>query len=315
MFKTPSMQLETLKVFRDLVDSRSFSKAAQSNSISQSAVSQQIRGLEERFRLPLLERGGGRRIGLTPEGGLVYQTAKEIVALYEALQNRIAEVRNRISGTIRVSTIYSVGLYELPPYLKNFLREYPEVNVRVEYRHSQQVYEDVADGSCDVGIVAFAVVRKGMKAISFQKDRLVFICHSQHPLAKRKEVGLEEVARQGFVGFTSDMPTRKGIDQLFRDRKLEIRPVMEFDNIETVKRAVEIDIGVSIVPAATVAQELLNGSLAAVEIAGEPCYRPISLLYKAGRVLSPAVKRFLETLQDEPAEGPGDSAPAKAVGE
>ncbi|MDD4933951.1 MAG: LysR family transcriptional regulator [Methylacidiphilaceae bacterium] len=309
------MQLETLKVFRDLVDSRSFSKAAQSNSISQSAVSQQIRGLEERFRLPLLERGGGRRIGLTPEGALVYQTAKEIVALYQALQDRIAEVRNRVSGTIRVSTIYSVGLYELPPYLKRFLREYPEVNVRVEYRHSRQVYEDVADGSCDVGIVAFSTVRKGMKAISFQKDRLVFICHPQHPLAKRKEVGLEEVARQGFVGFTSDMPTRKGIDQLFRDRKLEIRPVMEFDNIETVKRAVEIDIGVSIVPAATVAQELLNGSLAAVEIAGEPCYRPISLLCKAGKVVSPAVKRFLETLQEEQAEGPTDSETARAVGE
>ncbi|CAB4242555.1 Transcriptional regulator, LysR/CysB family [Methylacidimicrobium sp. AP8] len=310
------MQLETLKVFRDLVDSRSFSKAAQCNSISQSAVSQQIRGLEERFRLPLLERGAGRRIGLTPEGELVYQTAKEIVALYQTLQNRIAEVRNTIAGTIRVSTIYSVGLYELPSYLKKFLREYPKVNVRVEYRHSRQVYEDVADGSCDVGIVAFPVVRKGMKAIPFRTDRLIFLCHPQHPLAKRKEVELEEIARHGFVGFTSDMPTRKGIDQLFRDRNLEIRPVMEFDNIETVKRAVEINIGVSIVPAATVAQEVLNGSLSAVEIAGEPHYRPIALLYKSGRILSPAVKRFLEVLQeDNKTEGTVEADTPKAVGE
>ncbi len=295
------MQVESFRVFRDLVDSQSFSKAAQLNSITQSAVSQQIRAMEERFRVPLIERSN-KRFALTREGQALYDTSKQVTFHFDSLQHQLEEMRNVVSGTIRVSTVYSVGLHELPPYLKSFLREFPNVLVHIEYRRSNQVYDEVIEGTSDMGLVAFPVQKKTIKVEPFRKDRLVVITSPQHALSKRSEVVVADLAKEKFVGFEPDIPTRKAVDKIFRDSGLDMKPVMEFDNIETVKRAVEIDAGISVVPRATVEQEVKNGTLAALEFKGQPYHRPLGIIYKSGRVLSPAMKRFLKTLH-EPLDG------------
>jgi DNA-binding transcriptional LysR family regulator len=300
------MQVETFKVFRDLVESQSFSKAATLNFITQSAVSQQVRALEERFHVPLIERRN-KRFGLTREGETLYESSKEIVNHYDALHHQLAEMRNVVSGTIRVATVYSIGLHELPPYLKKFLKEFPKVNVHVEYRRSNQVYEEINEGTSDLGLVAFPQAKKTLKVEPFRKDRLVLICNPQHPLASRSELVIKDVVGQKFIGFEPDIPTRKAIDKILREADLEIHPIMEFDNIETVKRAVEIDAGVSIVPRATVEQEVSNGTLQAIEFKGRTYYRPLGIIYKQGRILSPAMKRFLKTLRESPELSASDS--------
>jgi DNA-binding transcriptional LysR family regulator len=142
------------------------------------------------------------------------------------------------------------------------------------------------------------VQKKTLKVEPFRKDRLVLICVPTHELAAQEEILVEKLRKEKFIGFEPDIPTRKAVDKIFREAGLEVNPVMEFDNIETVKRAVEIGAGVSIVPRATVEQEVRNGTLAAVEFQGKPYYRPLGIIYKAGRVLSPAMKRFLKTLKD-----------------
>lgn len=291
------MQVESFRVFRDLVDSQSFSKAAQLNSITQSAVSQQIRAMEERFRVPLIERSN-KRFALTREGQALYDTSKQIIFHFDSLQHQLEEMRNVVSGTIRVSTVYSVGLHELPPYLKSFLREFPNVLVHIEYRRSNQVYDEVIEGTSDMGLVAFPMQKKTIKVEPFRKDRLVVICNPQHPFAKKTEILVTDLAKEKIVGFEPDIPTRKAVDKIFRDSGLDLKPIMEFDNIETVKRAVEIDAGISVVPRATVEQEVRNGTLAAVEFKGQPYFRPLGIIYKSGRVLSPAMKRFLKTLHE-----------------
>ena len=294
------MQVESFKVFRDLVDTESFSKAAQLNFVTQSAVSQQIRSLEEKFHTPLIERSS-KRFSLTREGHILYATSKEIIYAYDKLQHQISEMRNVVSGTIRLATVYSIGLHELPPYLKVFLKEYPNVHVHVEYRRSNQVYDDVLEGTRDIGLVAFPVQKKNLKIEPFLKDRLILICHPQNPLATHKEVTLDAISHQKFIGFEPDIPTRKAIDKIFKEANVSMSPSMEFDNIETVKRAVEIDAGVSIVPRATVQQEIKNGTLIAVEFKGFTIHRPLGIIYRNGRVLSPAVKRFIKTLHEHPA--------------
>ena len=293
------MQVESFKVFRDLVESRSFSKAASLNLITQSAVSQQIRAMEERFRVPLIERSN-KRFGLTREGQMLYEASKLIVFQFDSLQHQLSEIRNVVSGTIRLSTVYSIGLHELPPYLKKFLREFPSVNIHVEYRRSNQVYDEVCEGTSDLGLVAFPVQKKTLKVEPFRKDRLVLICVPTHELSRQKEIAVDKLRKEKFIGFEPDIPTRKAVDKIFREAGLEVNPVMEFDNIETVKRAVEIGAGVSIVPRATVEQEVRDGTLAAVEFHGQPYFRPLGIIYKAGRVLSPAMKRFLKTLKESP---------------
>jgi len=291
------MQIENFKIFADLVETKSFSKSAKLNSITQSAVSQQARAMERHFKALLVDRSQ-KQFQLTREGQKVYESAKDVLHAYDTLLSELQELKKVVSGTIRISTIYSIGLHELPPYIKKFLHDFPSVNVRVEYRRSNLVYEDILHNCVDFGLVAFPSKLR-------QIETLVVICHPQHPLAKRSEVTVAELAGQKFIGFDPDIPTRKAVDQIFRDNKLEIETVMEFDNIETVKRAVEIDHGIEIVPQATVVQEAKQGTLAVLRFKGGGFTRPLAILHRKGRVLTPAMKKFIETLEVEIPEAGG----------
>jgi DNA-binding transcriptional LysR family regulator len=243
------MQIESLKVFCDLAETESFTKAAQINLVTQSAVSQQMRSLEKQFKSILIERSK-KKFRLTREGQVLYEYSKQIIQTFDSLHSRLQEIKDVISGTIRVATIYSIGLHDLPPYIKKFLKNYPTVNVHVEYRRSNQVYEDVLSNVVDLGLVAYPARDHKLEVVPLRKDKLVLICHPQHPFAKAKAVALSSISGQRFIGFQPDIPTRKAIDKILKDRAIQVQHVMEFDNIETVKRAVEIDAGISIVPRA-----------------------------------------------------------------
>jgi len=297
------MQIENFKIFADLVETRSFSKSAKLNGITQSAVSQQARAMERHFKTLLIDRSQ-KQFQLTREGQRVYEAAKEILHNYEKLQSELQEMKKVISGTIRISTIYSIGLHELPPFIKKFLHDFPSVNVRVEYRRSNLVYEDLLHNSVDFGLVAFPVKHRQIEILPFRDDQLVLITHPQHALARRTRIEVKDLAGQRFIGFDPDIPTRKAVDLIFREHRLEIDPVMEFDNIETVKRAVEIDHGVAVVPLATVAQEHKQGTLAVIPFEGKEFTRPLAILHRRGRVLTPAMKKFIEVLGLTLPEGP-----------
>ena len=290
------MQIESLKMFCDLAETESFTKAAQINLVTQSAVSQQVSSLEKQFKSILIERSK-KKFRLTREGQLLYEYSKQIIQTYESLHHRLQEVKDVISGTIRVSTIYSVGLHDLPPYLKEYLKSYPTVNVHVEYRRSNQVYDDVLSNVVDLGLVAYPVRDSRLEIVPLRKDKLVLICHPQHPLGKLTSLPLQTLAGQKFISFEPDIPTRKAIDRVFKDRGIDIRSVMEFDNIETVKRAVEIDAGIAIVPQGTVSQEVSKQTLVQIEIEDADLFRPLAVIYKKSKVLSPAMKQFIAILK------------------
>jgi len=291
------MQIQTLKVFCDLAETESFTKAAQINEVTQSAVSQQISSLERTFKSLLIERSK-KKFRLTREGQVLYDYCKQIIGTYDALHSRLQEIKDIISGTIRVATIYSVGLHDLPPYLKKFLKAYPTVTVHVEYRRPNQVYEDVLGNVVDLGLVAYPNRDSKLEIVPLRKDPLVLICHPQHPFAKQKGIKLKSLSGQKFIGFQPDIPTRKALDKILKENNVEVQHVMEFDNIETVKRAVEIDAGVAIVPQGTVVQEVAKQTLAQVDLDEGDFYRPLAAIYKKNKVLSPAMKQFLSILKE-----------------
>ena len=291
------MQIESLKVFCDLAETESFTKAAQINSVTQSAVSQQISSLERIFKSLLIERSK-KRFRLTREGQVLYDYSKQIIQTYESLHSKLQELKDIISGTIRVATIYSIGLHDLPPYIKKFMKNYPTVNIHVEYRRANQVYEDVFSNVVDLGLVAYPVKDSKLEIIPLRKEPLVLICHPQHPFARHKAIKLKQLVDQKVIGFEPDIPTRKALDKILREYGAELKYLMEFDNVETVKRAVEIDAGVSIVPLGTVTQEINKQTLAAVEIEDGEFFRPLAAIYKKNKVLSPAMKQFLAILKD-----------------
>jgi DNA-binding transcriptional LysR family regulator len=292
------MQIESLKVFCDLAETGSFTKAAQINEVTQSAVSQQISSLERMFKSLLIERSK-KKFRLTREGQVLYDYSKQIISIYGGLQHKLQEIKDIISGTIRVATIYSIGLHDLPAYLKKFLKAYPSVNVHIEYRRANQVYEDVTGNVVDLGLVAYPNKDQKLEVFPLRKDPLVLICHPQHPLAKNKEIKLKALAGSKFIGFEPDIPTRRALDKILRENAVDVQHVMEFDNIETVKRAVEIDAGVAIVPQGTVVQEVAKQTLAQINIENGEFFRPLAAIYKKNKTLSPAMKQFLAILKDE----------------
>ena len=228
---------------------------------------------------------------------MLYDYSKQIIQTYESLLSKLQEIKDIISGTIRVATIYSIGLHDLPPYLKKFLKTYPTVNVHVEYRRANQVYEDVLGNVVDLGLVAYPQKDSKLEIIPLHKDTLVLICHPHHPLAKTKAIRFKELAGQKFVSFEPDIPTRKAVDRMLREHGVSVQHAMEFDNIETVKRAVEIDAGLAIVPRATVAQEVARQTLAEVKFEDVELFRPLAAIYKKNKVLSPAMKQFITVLK------------------
>jgi len=292
------MHLETLKVFCDVVETGSFSIAASQNFITQSAVSQQLRALEARYQCKLLERS---RAGAQPtvQGKILYRAGREIIDRYREMEATLQHSTNVVGGRLRVAIVYSVGLHELPPYLKEYLRSYPEVNVHVEYLRSNRIYDKVISGQIDLGVVAYPRKHAQICIEPIRQDALGLVCPPEHPLAKRATISVAALDRETLVGFERDIATRKATDQFLRNHHVSPRYNGEYDNIETIKRAVEIGQGVAIVPLAATRHEVETGALRVVPFSEQELYRPLGVMHKKGRQLSPAAIRFIDTLKRE----------------
>jgi len=293
------MHIQNFKTFCDLVETKSFSKAARLNEVTQSAVSQQLKAMESHYEMLIIDRNQ-KKFRLTPQGTVLYSTFKEILALYEKLNCEIQEMRNIVSGTIQISTVNSIGLHELPPYLKTFIKEFPSVNARVEYRRANLVYEDVLHGTADIGLVAFPVNHKELTTINFAQDELVVAMNPEHSLAKKKNLSIDNLAGKEFIAFERDIPTRKATDEMLSNAGVEISVVMEFDNVETVKRALEINAGIAILPANTVTNEIDRKQLIALKLDHGVHVRPLAIIHKKNRMLTPALRSFVELMKTNP---------------
>lgn len=292
------MHIETLKTFCDLVDTGSFSLAAKQNLISQSAVSQQVRALEQRYGHQLIERGHASGAIATEAGRLLYVESKELLDRFRALEEKLRDRPSVMSGTVRVATVYSVGLHVVPPHLKAFLREHPQVNIRLEYRRTDEIYAGCVSGDLHFGIVALPTRRAQLEVIPLWHDRLVFVCSPEHPLAGRKAVRLASLAGAPFIAFARDIPTRREIDRILREHRVSVVRTMEFDNVETIKRSVEAGLGLSILPDSAVASEVRAGALVALPFRDGTFLRPIAVIRRRARELPPAAQAFLRNLQE-----------------
>ncbi|HEY1088990.1 MAG TPA: LysR family transcriptional regulator [Archangium sp.] len=290
------MQLESLKMFVDVVETGSFSRAAQLNHVTQSAVSQQIRALENRYEQRLLSRSA-RQVTPTPAGERLFRGCKEILARFSEVEQEIREQATEVSGACNVSCIYSVGLHELHTIQKELLRTHPKVNVRLNYRRSDQVYDDVILGAADLGLVAYPQPRAGVDVIPFREDKMALILPPGHALASKGKISMTAITGLPFIAFDREAPSRKGIDKLFRDKGIELAPTMEMDNVETIKRAVELGLGISVLPIPTVQQEVNSGTLVAKPFSEPGFTRPIGILVRKGKYLSRASQAVLDSFK------------------
>lgn len=293
-----AVRLDDMKVFCDAIETGSFSRAASLNSLTQTAVSRRIQAIEETVGARLVERSKGRRgHAPTPAGKLFYDGCREILARYRQTVERIADSGDEVSGAIRVETVYSVGLHELARHVKVFLKRYPRAQIALEYNRSNRIYDDCLTERADLGIVAYPEEQRFLGVIPLRSDRLAVICSPDHPLAKRSHAGFADLAGTPFVAFERDIPTRIAIDRHAEAAGVRLEVWMELDNIETIKRSVEVGLGVSVVPRATVVQEARVGTLAVVPL--EPAVeRPIGIIFKRSRPFTKTMQRFVDVLVD-----------------
>ncbi len=290
------MHIETLKVFCDLAELLSFSKTAEKHLLSQSAVSQQLAQLELAHKCQLIDRKK-RPIELTKEGQLFYQAARDMLDRYEQLKSQLNVLKASAGSRINVAAIYSIGMHTLPSYVKKFMVRYPKVNVHIEYFSSERIYELVLAGDVDIGLVAVPRREKRLDVYDFQNEPLVLVCSPKHPLAHESQVDIHRMQFERFISFEKDVPTRIWIDNILQRYSVVIRPVMEFDNIETIKRAVEINSGVSILPKTAIVQELSAGTIKALTFSNENFVRPTGIIVRKDRILSQAGRYFTELLR------------------
>lgn len=295
------MHIETLKIFCDLVDLQSFSLAAERNFVTQSAVSQQVRSLEERFKRKLLERVRGRRdVKLTAAGEVFYRESMKVLAAYTDLQESLRGLVGKIGGTVKVACTYSVGLHEMPAKVGEFMSKFPSARIDLEYSRTTKVVRDVMSGAVELGILAFPEPKRGLTIVQMPSDRMVLTCPTDHKLAKRSQIKVKDLNGLDFVLFERDTPTRKATDKILKSAGVEVKKVAEFDNIETIKRAVEVGFGLAILPLPAVIDEEKAGRLAVVRLAEKEWVRPVGVIYRSDRTLTLAAKKFVQLLDESP---------------
>ena len=300
------IDLSFIKSFVTITKTGSFRIAAERSHITQPAVSQHVKILERKMNTKLFERHG-KKVSLTPAGKIFLPYAENILKQYEEAKMCVRETQNEFKGTIRIATIYSIGLYELRSVINTFFRKYPKIDLHFEYHHNTAIYEMVLNRTIDFGLVAFPQEKSGIVSNVFTEDKLVLVQSPDRRLIKKKTLLPKDLEGVNFIGFSQTTPTGNIIGQCFTIRGIQPNIIHEYDNIELVKSAVVLGLGCAILPKNTIARELKEKSLEIISATGLPQRRPLGIIYQKGKVFTKSMHVFHDMLMaknhimDEPA--------------
>ena len=296
------MNLDTLRLYCDVVRLRSFSRGAAANSVSQSAASQAIQQLEAELDVALLDRSR-RPPQATEEGRGFYEACRTLLQGFDKARADLAASRQRVEGTVRVAAIYSVGLHDMSRHMQPFMAAYPQARVLLECLHPHKVVEVVVNDEADVGILSYPSATRALTVLPLRSEPMALVAHPSHRLARRRLVTAADLNGEKFVAFDHDLPIRKAIDRALKQHGVKVEVVMEFDNVETIKQAIGIKAGVGILPRPTVLKEIGIRTLAAAPLAIAGLVRPIGIIHRRGRRLTPAVAAFIDLLKKADTDG------------
>ena len=294
------MLFDNLKLFRDIAQNKSISRGATLNEISQSAASQYIQETERRLGVTLLDRTT-RPLALTPAGKLFYDLCRDALRREEQFQVQLENLKGLVEGTVRVASIYSIGLSEMSRLQEEFAARFPNAQLHVDYLRPDKVYEAVLADQADLGLVSYPVGTKDLAVIPWREEEMTVAAPPSHPLAEKAVLVLADLEGQDFIGFDEDLSIRRELDRFFRTQGIEIRMAMQFDNIQMIKEAVALGSGISILPARTMQAEIAQGRLVSIPLHAPELVRPVGIVHRKRKRFSHAVQSFLELLLEQPA--------------
>lgn len=290
------MQIDTLKIFCDVVRLKSFSRGAEANGVLQATVSLTVQRLEKHLGVALIDRSC-RPWKLTEEGRIFYEGSRSLLETYYALENEVRGKPVAADTVVRVAAIYSVNLNDMSRCVARFHELRPQARVALEYLHPRRVCERVVNDEVDLGIISFPEEQRDLTVMPWRDETMVVACHPEHRFAREGRIPVKQLAGEPFVGFDAELVIRKQIDTFLRGHGVAVNVTLTFDNIEAVKRAVEVGSGVAILPQPTLEHEVRAGTLAAVPIAGPKFVRPLGIVCRQGHRLYPNARAFVELLQ------------------
>lgn len=294
------MDFDRLRLFRDIAQSRSVSKGALMNGISQSAVSQYLQDLEEQMGATLLDRTT-RPLTVTEAGKLYLDMCRDTLSRRDEFQAALEVLKEQVEGTVRVASIYSVGLSELSRLEQEFVRRYPQARIEVQYLRPEKVYEAVVTDRADIGLLSYPEPTKEVTVLPWRQEQMAVAASPYHPLAKDSEVRPQDLDGLDFIGFDEDLPIRKDIDRFLREHHVHVNVTLHFDNIQMIKEAVAHGSGVSIMPARVMEEEVAQGRIVPIRIAGFELFRPVGIIHRRKKRFHRAGKALLDLLQGSPA--------------
>jgi LysR family transcriptional regulator, transcriptional activator of the cysJI operon len=294
------LHLYEARLFKEIAQTKSISKAAAHSGISQSAATQHVQEVERRLGISLVDRGT-RPLTLTDAGKLYADFCREVLRREEQFLVSLERLKGEAEGTVRVASIYSIGLSEMSRLQQEFERRHPHAQLHVSYLRPEKIYEAVMGDHADLGLVSYPVAKRELAVLAWRKERMAVAVAPSHRLAAKKILQPSDLNGQDFIGFDEDLLIRRELDRFFRDHGVEVNQVMQFDNIQTIKEAVALGSGISILPERTMQSEIEQGRLISVPLHAPELLRPLGIVHRKRKKFNLAAQAFLKLLREQPA--------------
>lgn len=287
--------IELLKIFVTVAEQQHFSRAAELLNISQPAVSQHIRNLENEFHTKLLHRSP-KYVQLTQAGEILYSRAKQILALYGQATEDIHELHNVVTGSLHVGASFTIGEYILPRILANYAKRYPMIDIHVEIGNTTQVIEAMHTKKLDVGLVEGNTNPADMRVDPFMEDELVIIAPREHPYSQHPLIEENMLQNQVWILREHGSGTRAYCDKLIQDLELRVKRSYVFSSSQSVKEAVRAGLGIAMLSRLIVERELREGEIVQLNIKSRRFTRPFSIIQAINSPVSKATRVFVEQI-------------------
>ncbi len=296
--------LQQLRLFAAVAEHRSVTRAAEEVHLTQPAVSIQIKRLEGKIGMPLIEHIG-KELHLTVAGEEVFDAAKDILERLADLETTLNDLQGEVAGPLNVHVVSS-GKYFMPHLLGSFVRRYPKVEPRLQITNRALLLASLAKNQSDLYIMGQPPEGVSVVEYPFLENILVVVARPDHPLAGKKKIPLERIATERFVGRESGSGTRKAVEKLFSDNGLSMQAYIELDSAEGIKQGVAGGLGIGVLSKHSLRLELDAGDLVTLDVQGFPLRRRWYVSHREGKRLSRAAQVFLQYLQEEGEEEVAD---------
>src|SRR5271166_1809860 len=289
------INLNQLRIFQAVTETHSFTRAAEVVHLTQPGISKHIKQMEEHYGVPLFDRLG-KKVALTQAGEILLEATHEIMASMRAAEQRIEEVKGSRGGKLVIGASFPLGMYVLPQILAAFRKQYPAVEVSVDISLSEKIVAKILANRLDVGLMSPGTNDPRLVSKQFMTDELIAIAPSHHRWSKKKKIRPEELLGETFIVAARGAGTRAVVEERLKEKGIVLSNVVDFGNMEGVKRAVEAGLGVSIQSKSVVEREISDGTLAGVSLVGIDVKLARSYIYRKDKHLSSAAKAFLALL-------------------